>query len=314
MEVINSLNCESTISVTGTVRERTSKNPKIPTGEIEVVPEQVEVLGRCIYNELPFEINRSREADENTRLKYRLPGPAQPGREAAKSCCAARSSAESAQEHDRARLSGDHHPHPHHAPPPRARGIIWCPPGMHPGKFYALPQAPQQFKQLLMTSGFDRYFQIAPCFRDEDARADRSPGEFYQLDMEMAFASQEDVFAVLEDVLPPIFAKYGKYDTASKAPFTRIAYNEAMEKYGSDKPDLRIHLVVDDVSAKCRAWASSPSKATWSRPWSARISTSPASLWIPCARTSKPPRKTRPTGSRWATTAPLPAALASSPS
>ena len=119
----------------------------------------------------------------------------------------------------------------------------------HPGKFYALPQAPQQFKQLLMTSGFDRYFQIAPCFRDEDARADRSPGEFYQLDMEMAFASQEDVFAVLEDVLPPIFAQYGAYNRASGAPFTRIPYTEAMENYGSDKPDLRIDLRVQDVTA-----------------------------------------------------------------
>ena len=118
----------------------------------------------------------------------------------------------------------------------------------HPGKFYALPQAPQQFKQLLMTSGFDRYFQIAPCFRDEDARADRSPGEFYQLDMEMAFASQEDVFAVCEDVLPPIFAQYGTYDRASSAPFMRIPYAEAMEKYGSDKPDLRIDLTVQDVT------------------------------------------------------------------
>lgn len=118
----------------------------------------------------------------------------------------------------------------------------------HPGKFYALPQAPQQFKQLLMASGFDRYFQIAPCFRDEDARADRSPGEFYQLDMEMAFANQEDVFAVLEDVLPPIFAKYGIYHEASTAPFKRIPYREAMEKYGSDKPDLRISLLVQDAT------------------------------------------------------------------
>jgi len=118
----------------------------------------------------------------------------------------------------------------------------------HPGKFYALPQAPQQFKQLLMTAGFDRYFQLAPCFRDEDARADRSPGEFYQLDMEMAFADQEDVFAVLEDVLPPIFAEYGKYNTASAAPFKRIGYREAMELYGSDKPDLRISLTVQDAT------------------------------------------------------------------
>ena len=118
----------------------------------------------------------------------------------------------------------------------------------HPGKFYALPQAPQQFKQILMTSGFDRYFQIAPCFRDEDARADRSPGEFYQLDMEMAFATQEDVFSVIEDVLPPVFAKYGVYKSASKAPFARISYKDAMEKYGSDKPDLRIDLTLTDVT------------------------------------------------------------------
>ncbi|MFG6374178.1 MAG: aspartate--tRNA ligase, partial [Oscillospiraceae bacterium] len=118
----------------------------------------------------------------------------------------------------------------------------------HPGKFYALPQAPQQFKQLLMASGFDKYFQIAPCFRDEDARGDRSPGEFYQLDMEMAFADQDDVFAVLETVLPPIFAKFGKYNTASSAPFTRIPFLEAMNTYGSDKPDLRIDLRLTDVT------------------------------------------------------------------
>ena len=119
----------------------------------------------------------------------------------------------------------------------------------HPGKFYALPQAPQQFKQLLMTSGFDRYFQIAPCFRDEDARADRSPGEFYQLDMEMAFADQEDVFSVIEAVLPPVFAKYGLYDRASQAPFVRIPYEEAMDTYGTDKPDLRISLKAQDATA-----------------------------------------------------------------
>ena len=248
MEVINSLNCESTISVTGTVRERTSKNPKIPTGEIEVVPEQVEVLGRCIYNELPFEINRSREADENTRLKYRfldLRNPDVKRKIVLRSQIVAELR-KSMTEHGFLEITT---PILTCSSPEGARDYL-VPSRLHPGKFYTLPQAPQQFKQLLMTSGFDRYFQIAPCFRDEDARADRSPGEFYQLDMEMAFASQEDVFAVLEDVLPPIFAKYGKYDTASKAPFTRIAYNEAMEKYGSDKPDLRIHLVVDDISAE----------------------------------------------------------------
>jgi len=118
----------------------------------------------------------------------------------------------------------------------------------HPGKFYALPQAPQQFKQLLMTSGFDRYFQIAPCFRDEDARADRTPGEFYQLDMEMAFASQEDVLTTLEEVLQPIFQKFGKYDRVSSAPFRHIPFQEAMERYGSDKPDLRIDLEIQDIT------------------------------------------------------------------
>ena len=246
MSVVKSLNCESTISVTGVVRERSSKNPKLPTGEIEIVPESIEVLGRCIYNELPFEINRSREADESTRLKYRyldLRNPAVKGNIVLRSQIVS----------ELRRSMTDHGfleittPILTCSSPEGARDYL-VPSRLNPGKFYALPQAPQQFKQLLMTSGFDRYFQIAPCFRDEDARADRSPGEFYQLDMEMAFASQEDVFAVLEDVLPPIFAKYGKYDTASKAPFARIGYKEAMERYGSDKPDLRISLVVDDLS------------------------------------------------------------------
>ena len=119
----------------------------------------------------------------------------------------------------------------------------------HPGKFYALPQAPQQFKQLLMTSGFDKYFQIAPCFRDEDARADRTPGEFYQLDMEMAFASQEDVLETLETVLQPVYEKFGKFKRVAQAPWRHIPYNEAMERYGSDKPDLRIDLEIQDISA-----------------------------------------------------------------
>ena len=247
MAFIKGLNCESTISVTGTVRERSSKNPKLPTGEIEVVPEKAELLGKCIYNELPFEINRSREADENTRLRYRYLDLRNP---AVKSKIVLRGQIVS----DLRRSMTDHGfleittPILTSSSPEGARDYL-VPSRIHPGKFYALPQAPQQFKQLLMTSGFDRYFQIAPCFRDEDARADRSPGEFYQLDMEMAFASQEDVFAVLEDVLPPIFARYGKYNRASSAPFKRIAYNDAMDRYGSDKPDLRIKLLVDDVTA-----------------------------------------------------------------
>ncbi|MBO7333751.1 MAG: aspartate--tRNA ligase, partial [Lachnospiraceae bacterium] len=246
MEKFLSVNCESTLLVEGVVRERSNKNNKIATGDIEVVPERVEVLGKCIYNELPFEINRSKEADENTRLKYRfldLRNPEVKKKIVMRSKIVADLRLSMA-EHDFLEITT---PILTASSPEGARDYL-VPSRNHPGKFYALPQAPQQFKQLLMTSGFDRYFQIAPCFRDEDARADRSPGEFYQLDMEMAFASQEDVFAVIEDVLPPIFEKYGTYNVASKAPFTRIAYNDAMEKYGSDKPDLRIRLHVDDVT------------------------------------------------------------------
>ncbi len=240
------INKESTVSVTGVVRERDSKNPKQPTGEIEVVPSKIEVLGRCLHNELPFQINRSREADEAQRLKYRYLDLRNP--EVKKNIvlrcnvvAALRSAmtAEGFLEITTPILTA--------SSPEGARDYL-VPSRKHPGKFYALPQAPQQFKQLLMTSGFDRYFQIAPCFRDEDARGDRSPGEFYQLDMEMAFADQEDVFAVLERVLPPIFAKFGTYNVASQAPFKRIPYLEAMDIYGSDKPDLRIDLTAKDVS------------------------------------------------------------------
>ncbi|MBQ2466673.1 MAG: aspartate--tRNA ligase [Lachnospiraceae bacterium] len=252
MAVIDSVNKESTISVSGVVRERSSKNADLPTGEIEVVPSKIEILGKCDHNELPFEINRSKEADENTRLKYRyldLRNPEVKSKIVLRSKIVAelRSSMIA---HDFMEITT---PILTCSSPEGARDYL-VPARNHPGKFYALPQAPQQFKQILMASGFDRYFQIAPCFRDEDARADRSPGEFYQLDMEMAFASQEDVFAVVEDVLPPIFAKYGVYKSASTAPFVRIPYLEAMDKYGSDKPDLRIDLVLQDateVMANC---------------------------------------------------------------
>ena len=247
MAIIRDLNKESTISVEGIVRERASKNPKLPTGDIEVVPSKIEVLGRCRYNSLPFEINRSREADETQRLKYRYLDLRNPAvkKNIILRCNVVAALRKSMTEHGFLEITT---PILTASSPEGARDYL-VPARNHPGKFYALPQAPQQFKQLLMTSGFDRYFQIAPCFWDEDARADRSPGEFYQLDMEMAFASQEDVFAVLEDVLPPIFAQYGTYDRASSAPFTRIPYNEAMENYGSDKPDLRIDLRVQDVTA-----------------------------------------------------------------
>ena len=246
MAIIKSLNKESTIQVTGTVRERSSKNPNLPTGDIEVVPEKIEVLGRCRYNELPFQINRSREADESLRLKYRYLDLRNPAvkKNIILRCQVVAAIRAAMMDHGFLEITT---PILTASSPEGARDYL-VPARKHPGKFYALPQAPQQFKQLLMTSGFDKYFQIAPCFRDEDARGDRSPGEFYQLDMEMAFANQDDVFGVLEEVFPPIFAKYGTYNVASTAPFKRIPFTEAMEKYGSDKPDLRIDLTVTDVT------------------------------------------------------------------
>ena len=246
MKRVKSVNKESTLSVEGVVRERDSKNPKLPTGDIEVVPSQIEVLGRCRYNELPFPINRSREADEAARLKYRYLDLRNPEVKAniILRCQVVAALRQAMTEHGFLEITT---PILTASSPEGARDYL-VPSRKHPGKFYALPQAPQQFKQLLMTAGFDRYFQIAPCFRDEDARGDRSPGEFYQLDMEMAFANQEDVFAVLERVLPPIFAKYGAYNVASTAPFVRIPYLEAMDTYGSDKPDLRIDLKLQDAT------------------------------------------------------------------
>ena len=246
MSVIDSVNKESTIQVTGVVRERSSKNVELPTGEIEVVPSKIEILGKCRYNALPFEINQSKDADENTRLKYRyldLRNPAVKGNIILRSKIVA----ELRNKMNSLGFMEITTPILTCSSPEGARDYL-VPARNHPGKFYALPQAPQQFKQILMASGFDRYFQIAPCFRDEDARADRSPGEFYQLDMEMAFASQEDVFSVIEEVLPPVFAKYGVYSNASKAPFVRIPYLESMDKYGTDKPDLRIDLVLTDAT------------------------------------------------------------------
>ena len=246
MNIIDGLNAETTIQVEGTVRERSSKNPNLPTGDIEVVPDTIRVLGKCIYNELPFEINRSKEADENTRLKYRFLDLRNPE---VKRKIVLRSNVVA----ELRRLMTEEGfleittPILTASSPEGARDYI-VPSRKFPGKFYALPQAPQQFKQLLMTSGFDRYFQIAPCFRDEDARGDRTPGEFYQLDMEMAFASQDDVLAVLEKVVVPVFEKYGIYKRVTPAPFKRIPYLEAMDKYGTDKPDLRIDLELQDAT------------------------------------------------------------------
>ena len=253
---IKGYNKESTISVEGTVRERASKNPNQPTGDIEVVPEKIELLGRCRYNSLPFEINRSREADETQRLKYRYLDLRNPAvkKNIILRCNVIAALRKAMMEHDFLEITT---PILTASSPEGARDYL-VPARKHPGKFYALPQAPQQFKQLLMTSGFDRYFQIAPCFRDEDARADRTPGEFYQLDMEMAFASQADVLSVLEDVLVPVFHKFGKYKRVSAAPFRHIPYNEAMERYGSDKPDLRIDLEIQDITAEVQGCGFTP--------------------------------------------------------
>ena len=246
MKLVKPINKESTISVTGTVRERESKNPKLPTGDIEVVPESIEVLGKCFHNQLPFEINKSRDADENTRLKYRFLDLRNPAvkKNIVLRCQVVAELRRLMTEQGFLEITT---PILTSSSPEGARDYL-VPARNHPGKFYALPQAPQQFKQLLMTSGFDRYFQIAPCFRDEDARADRTPGEFYQLDMEMAFATQEDVLETLETVLQPVYEKFGKYKRVAQAPWRHIAYNDAMERYGSDKPDLRIDLEIQDIS------------------------------------------------------------------
>ena len=236
---------ESTVSVEGAVVLRSAPNDKLPTGKIEIVPEKVEVLGRRSTQALPFEVCRSTEAREDIRLAYRfldLRNPAVKDKIVLRAAIVAElrrlMTEEGFLEISTPILTS--------SSPEGARDYI-VPSRLYPGEFYALPQAPQQYKQLLMCSGFDKYFQIAPCFRDEDARADRSPGEFYQLDIEMAFATQEDVFAVLEKVLPPVFAKFSGWD-ADKPPFRRIPYLEALETYGTDKPDLRNPLVIGDVT------------------------------------------------------------------
>ena len=236
---------ESTVSVEGAVVLRSAPNDKLPTGKIEIVPEKVEVLGRRSTQALPFEVCRSTEAREDIRLAYRfldLRNPAVKDKIVLRAAIVAElrrlMTEEGFLEISTPILTS--------SSPEGARDYI-VPSRLYPGEFYALPQAPQQYKQLLMCSGFDKYFQIAPCFRDEDARADRSPGEFYQLDIEMAFATQEDVFAVLEKVLPPVFAKFSGWE-ADKPPFRRIPYLEALETYGTDKPDLRNPLVIGDVT------------------------------------------------------------------
>lgn len=244
--LLEGVNRETVISVTGEVslRDAETVNEKLDTGKVELVVKELEVLGKC-HNMLPFDINDSKETREDVRLKYRYLDLRNP---AIHNNIVLRSKVIS---HMRKVMDGMgfldiQTPILTASSPEGARDFL-VPSRKHKGKFYALPQAPQQFKQLLMVSGFDRYYQVAPCFRDEDARQDRSPGEFYQLDFEMAFATQEDVLEVCENVIYDTFKTFSD-KKISPAPFKRITYADAMMKYGSDKPDLRNPLVNIDLT------------------------------------------------------------------
>lgn len=236
---------ESTVSVTGTVCKRTEDtvNTNISTGRIEIKVESLQILGK-VMKQLPFEVGSSREAREDLRLKYRF---LDLRNDKLHSNIVLRSRIIHSIRNKMvdAGFMEIQTPILTSSSPEGARDYL-VPSRVHPGKFYALPQAPQQFKQLLMVSGFDKYFQIAPCFRDEDARADRSPGEFYQLDLEMAFATQEDVFSVVEGLLRSVFKEFSDWDVSET--FVRIPYKEAMLRYGTDKPDLRNPLIIHDIS------------------------------------------------------------------
>ena len=239
---------ETVIQVKGTVIERSSKNDKIPTGEIEIDAKNIVVLGKC-KSTLPFEVN-SEKADinlvkEDLRLEYRF---LDLRNEKLHNTILLRSKVLKTlrDKMDELGFSEIQTPILANSSPEGARDYL-VPSRLHAGEFYALPQAPQQFKQLLMVSGFDKYFQIAPCFRDEDPRADRAPGEFYQLDFEMSFAEQEDVFKVLEEIFISTFRKHTNWEVPDR-PFLRIPYKEAMEKYGIDKPDLRNPLIIQDAT------------------------------------------------------------------
>lgn len=239
---------ETVVSISGKVVERSNKNPKMATGEIEIEASKIEVLGKC-KSVLPFEINSEKvdisNVREDLRLQYRY---LDLRNDKIHNNILLRSKVIKTfrDEMDKLGFYEFQTPILANSSPEGARDYL-VPSRLHAGKFYALPQAPQQFKQLLMCSGFDKYYQIAPCFRDEDPRADRAPGEFYQLDMEMSFATQEDVFKVIEKVIPTVFKKHTNWDV-SDTPFVRIPYKEAMEKYGIDKPDLRNPLVIEDAT------------------------------------------------------------------
>ncbi len=235
---------ESCIHIEGKVVERASKNPKMPTGDIEVIANKIEVLGKC-KPELPFEINSEVDAREDLRLEYRF---LDLRNEKLHKNILLRSKILKAfrDEMDELGFYEIQTPILANSSPEGARDYL-VPSRLNPGEFYALPQAPQQFKQLLMVSGFNKYYQIAPCFRDEDPRADRAPGEFYQLDFEMAFSTQEDVFKVIEKIVPSVFKKFTDWKV-DEGEFIKIPYKEAMEKYGIDKPDLRNPLIIQDVT------------------------------------------------------------------
>jgi len=241
---VSELVTECVISVEGTVLERINKNSKIPTGEIELQAEKIELLGKC-KNVLPFEVNTDQEVREDLRLEYRF---LDLRNQKLHDSILLRSKILKTlrDKMDELGFAEIQTPILANSSPEGARDFL-VPSRLHPGEFYALPQAPQQFKQLLMVSGFDKYFQIAPCFRDEDPRADRAPGEFYQLDFEMSFATQEDVFKILEELIISTFKKFTTWKI-EEGPFIRIPYREAMEKYGIDKPDLRNPLIIQDVT------------------------------------------------------------------
>jgi aspartyl-tRNA synthetase len=245
-EAILKIAKESTVSILGTVTKRAEEtvNPNLATGYIEVKAESVDILGK-VRNPLPFELSLANEAREELRLKYRFLDLR--NEKLHKNIILRSKIIQSVrQKMIDMNFLEIQTPILTSSSPEGARDYL-VPSRLYPGKFYALPQAPQQFKQLLMVSGFDRYFQIAPCFRDEDARADRSPGEFYQLDIEMAFATQDDVFSAVEKVIYEIFSEFSSWKVVA-APFARIPFREAMLKYGSDKPDLRNPLLIYDAS------------------------------------------------------------------
>ena len=243
-EEVKNIPTETCIHICGKVVERSSKNSKMPTGDIEVVANKFEILGKC-KNVLPFEINTDQEVREDLRLEYRF---LDLRNEKLHNTILLRSKVLKTirDKMDELGFAEIQTPILANSSPEGARDYL-VPSRLHPGEFYALPQAPQQFKQLLMVGGFDKYYQIAPCFRDEDPRADRAPGEFYQLDFEMSFATQEDVFKVVEEVIPYTFKKFTNWKV-DEGPFLRIPYKEAMEKYGIDKPDLRNPLIIQDAT------------------------------------------------------------------